>query len=366
MGIAENEIKKTFVYFDKGFIEADYLPTRLIFNAESMSYLIPQKAIKESSKAEINDRLFVAAGGSLFEYSIDDNYKHFNADLSIRDIYLEDGLKVISSYSGIYINDSLRASSPGYSNGYFSKIRNKYYLSSDHLYEFIPPAEFKQIPSGDNVFAGYSRKLVEFSNHIYSLNTKSVNRLDSSFELQPIHQGYEYYDMEVVADKLLFCTQTGEVFIYDGQQVQQLIKLKTRIRDIYQFKNTVYFSSEEGVFTINGLDAGTLSQFTKTPFTVMVLTDALRNTWVSTENGLYVLPDQQKELIPYIKGVEFNRGALALYHDSLYAGSISGLYVIDCYHVVKNFLPVYFNKIQADESEQKKKWAIYLGGLFSS
>ncbi|MGL6266720.1 MAG: hypothetical protein ACRC2O_02300, partial [Chitinophagaceae bacterium] len=328
-----------------------------------MTYLIPQKALLESSKAEINDRLFVAAGGSLFEYAIDDNYMHFNADYSIRDIYLEDGLKVISSYSGIYINDSLRASSPVYSNGYFSKIRDKYYLSADHLYEFVPPASFKQIPSGDNVFAGYSRKLVEFRNNIYSLNTKSVNRLDSSFELQPIHQGFEYYDLEVVADKLLFCTQTGEVFIYDGRQVQQLIKLKTRIRDIYQFKNTVYFSSEEGVFTINGLDAGTLSQFTKTPFTVMVLTDALRNTWVSTENGLYLLPDQQKELIPYIKGVEFNRGALTLYHDSLYAGSISGLYVIDCYHVVKNFLPVYFNKIQADESEQKKKWAIYLGGL---
>ena len=356
-------IKKTFVYYDKGFIEADYLPSQLIFNAKSMSYLIPQKAIAEASQAEIDNRLYVAAGGSLFEYAIDDNFKHVNADYSIRNIYLQEGLKVISSYSGIYVNDTIKASSPGYSNGYFTKIRDKYYLSSDHLYEFIPPGEFKQIPSGDNVFAGYSRKLVEFRNNIYSLNTKSVNKFDSNFELQPIHQGYEYYDMEVVADKLLFCTQSGEVFIYDGQKVQQLLKLNTRIRDIYQFKNTVYFSTEEGVFTINGVDAGTLSQFSNTPFTVMVLTDALRNTWVSTENGLYVLPDQQKELIPYIKGVEFNRGALTLYHDSIYAGSISGLYVIDCYHVVKNFLPLYLNKIQADESEQRKKWAIYLAGL---
>ena len=358
-------IKKTFVYYDKGFIEADYLPSQLIFNAKSMSYLIPQKAIAEASQAEIDNRLYVAAGGSLFEYSINDDYRHLNADYSIRDIYLEEGLKVISSYSGIYINDTLKASSPYYSNGYFRKIRGKYYLSSDHLFEFIPPAQFRQIPSGHNVFAGYSRKLVEFRDNIYSLNTKSVNRFDNNFELQPIHQGYEYYDMEVVSDKLLFSTQTGEVFIFDGQKVKQLLKLKTRIRDIYQFKNTVYFSSEEGVFTIKGLDAATLSQFTKTPFTVMVLTDALRNTWVSTENGLYVLPDRQKELIPYIKGVEFNRGALTLYHDTIYAGSISGLYIIDCYNVVKNFLPVYLNKIKADESEQRKKWAIYLAALMS-
>jgi AraC-like DNA-binding protein len=71
----------------------------------------------------------------------------------------------------------------------------------------------------------------------------------------------------------------------------------------------------------------------------------------------------KKELIPYIDGVEFNRGALTLYNDTVYAGSISGLYVIDCYHVVKSFLPVYFNKIKADKTEQIKIWVFYGTGL---
>ncbi len=357
------KFEKAYVFFDKDFFEADYLPNRYLYNAEPISYLIPQKSIKNASKADVGNRLFVSAGGSLFEYAINNNYNHYYEGSSIRDIYLEQGLKVISSYSGIFVNDTIKIRKPEYSNGYLRKIRNRYFLSSDHLFELVPPAEFREISSGVNVFAGYSRKLVEYKNNIYSLNTKSFNRLDSSFNLQPIHQGFEYYDMELVGDKLLFCTQTGELFAYDGQSVNQILKLRTRIRDIYSFKNTVYLSSDDGAYTIEGLNPATLRLFSNTPFTVMVLIDAQRNTWISTENGLYLLPDKKKELIPYISNVEFNRGALTLYNDTVYAGAISGLYVIDCYQVVKNFLPVYFNRIQANKTEQSKKLVFYGTGL---
>lgn len=353
------KFEKSYVFFNNGFVEADYLPNKYVFNTEPMAYMIPVKSTLSASKAEIEDRFFVSAGGALFEYSINNNYSHYFSGYSVRNIYLENGLKLVSTYSGIFLNDTIKITNPGYSNGYFVKIRGQYYLSSDHLYAFKEPATFEQIGSGDNVFAGYSRKLVVYKNDIFSMNTKSVNRFDSSFELLPIHQGYEYYDMEVVGDNLLFSTQTGEVFVYDGLNVRLLLKLKTRIRDIYQFKNTLYLSSEEGVYTLQGLDPGTLTLIAKTPFTVMVLVDAMRNTWISTENGMYLLPDLKKEPILYIRDVEFNRGALTLYHDSVFAGSISGLYVIDCYHAVKNFLPLYLNKKQTDISEKRKKWGIY-------
>jgi hypothetical protein len=355
--------EKPYVFFDNGFFEADYLPNKYIFNAESMSYLIPQKSISNASKADLNNRFFVSAGGSLYEYAVNNNYKHFYGDFSIRDIFFDEGFKVISSYSGIFINDTIKAKEPGYSNGYLSKIRNKYYLSADHLYEFTPPADFRKIPAGDNVFAGYARKLTEYQKRIYSLNTKSVNICDSNFDMQPIHQGFEYYDLEAVGDKLLFCTNSGELFMYDGNKVRELVHLNTRIRDIYPFKNTVYLSSDDGVYMMQGLDPRTLSQLTKTPYTVMVLIDPLRNTWISTENGLFVLPENKKEPILYVKDVEFNRGALTYYNDDIYAGSISGLYVINSYHVVKNFLPVYFNKKQADNTSLVKKWTIFLFGV---
>jgi AraC-like DNA-binding protein len=353
------KFEKGYVFYDKGFIEADYLPNQYLIDARPLAYLIPQKSIRDASKADLGDKLFLATGGALFEYSINNNYWHGYEGTSVRDIFLEDNLKVISTYSGIFVNDTIKLSEPTYANGYLRKVGGRYFLSSDNLYEIKPPAELRKIPSGVNVFAGYSRKLMEFQNNLYSLNTKSVNRMDTGFNLLPIHQGYEYYDMEVVGDRLVFSTQSGEVFIYDGNKVQLLVKLDTRVRDIYIFKNTIYLSSDKGVFTIESLDPKTLRIFQQTPFTVMVLVDALRNTWISTENGLYLLPDKKKDLILYIKDVEFNRGALTLRNDSVWVGSITGLYVIDCYHVVKNFLPVYFNRIKTDQTQQVIRWAIY-------
>jgi AraC-like DNA-binding protein len=132
------------------------------------------------------------------------------------------------------------------------------------------------------------------------------------------------------------------------------------VRDIYAFRNTIYLSSDKGVYTIEGLDPKTLNPFLETPFTVMVLVDALRNTWISTENGLYLLPDKKVDPILYIKDVEFNRGALAFRNDSIWVGGVSGLYVIDCYDVVKRFLPGYFNRIKADQTQQYISWGIYI------
>jgi AraC-like DNA-binding protein len=96
----------------------------------------------------------------------------------------------------------------------------------------------------------------------------------------------------------------------------------------------------------------------------MTVVDPQRNTWIATENGLYLLPDQKKELIPFIPDVEFNRAALTLYGDDIYAGSISGMYVFNSYDVLKNFLPVYFNQKKEDDSRLFRKMVlIFLGSI---
>jgi AraC-like DNA-binding protein len=72
--------------------------------------------------------------------------------------------------------------------------------------------------------------------------------------------------------------------------------------------------------------------------------DRANNNWIATENGLYVLPDKYSEAIPFIPNVEFNRGALTIHNDTLYAGSIEGLFIIDTYMALKSFIPQYLNK----------------------
>jgi AraC-like DNA-binding protein len=356
--LQKTKFEKTFVFYDKGFYENDYIPTQFVFDAQPMAYLIPQSSLSNSTMAQLDDQLFVSAGGCLFEYSINKFYKHFYKEHSIRNIFIEKGLKVVSTYSGIFINDTIKAPTPFYSNGYFCKIRGKYYLSSDPLFLYTWPTTFQKIESATNVFAGYSRKLVEYNHSIYSLNTKSVNQFDSAFQLMPIQQGYEYHDFEVVDSVLLFCTSTGEVFQYNGKTTKLLFNVHTRVRNIYKFRHTVYFATDAGVYTIQNMQPNTLAMLADLPFSVMVIVDLYRNTWIATENGLYILPDKKKEPIEFIKGVEFNRGALTYYEDDIYAGSIDGLYVIDVYSIVKNFLPLYLNKKSIVEDEQKRKLLI--------
>jgi AraC-like DNA-binding protein len=361
------EFTKPFVFYENGWVEEDFLPQRYAFEPGPMAHLIPQASLTSASKADAGDILFVSVGGSLFEYSINKHYRHVMGRHSIRHIYLEPGFKLVSTYSGIYINDSLRAKEPPYySNGYFSRIDGKVYLCADHLYEFSPPDSFRDVPSGHNLFSGYSRKLVNFNGVTYSLNTKSVNRFDSLKELEPIHQGFEYYDLEMFGNNLLFCTHTGEVFSYNGVQTSTVLKLQSRIRDLFIFRNTVYVSSDEGVYSFNGKDSASVKQIAKTPFSVMTMVDTQRNTWIATENGLFILPDGKTDLIPFIPDVEFNRAALTQQNDTIYAGSISGLYIFNSYNVRKNFLPVYYNKKTEDDSRQRIRlilWVLAATGL---
>jgi AraC-like DNA-binding protein len=92
---------------------------------------------------------------------------------------------------------------------------------------------------------------------------------------------------------------------------------------------------------IKGGRAETLERVIDLPSAVGVVTDIQNNLWISTENGLFILPDDRTEPIPFIPDVEFNRGALRYNDDKVYAGSISGLYVIDIYKVVRDFLPLH-------------------------
>lgn len=353
--LQKTRFEMPYVFYDSGFFEARYIPNQYVVNVQAMAYLIPQRSLTSPTMVQLNDRLFVSVGGALFEYSVNKYYEHLYKEISIRDIYFEKDLKVISTYSGIYINDTLNDSGPGYSSGSFCKVQGKYYLCNDELYSFVKPSAFQKIESGVNVFAGLCRKLVEFNGAIYTQNTKSINRLDSAFVLTPIHQGYEYNDLEKADNVLLFCTNTGEVFQYDGKDCKLLFDVNSRVRDIYNFRNVIYFSTDKGVYTIQNMQISTLSLLANLPFSVKVVVDVNNNIWIATENGLYILPEKKNTPVPFIPGVEFNRGALTYYNDHIYAGSISGLYVIDIYSVLRDYLPLYLNKKSIVEDEQVKQ-----------
>jgi AraC-like DNA-binding protein len=332
---------KAFTFYNNQFFEADYIPESFSFNPWLMRRLIPQDALTNPSIAQVGNELFICVGGSVLEYKINPFYTHSYQSMSVRDIYMGDSLKVVSTYSGVFINDTLRVSEPEYSSGEFVRIRGRYFLCSDDLYSFQPPATFSRIRLEPHARLGHVRKIIEAQGRLYSLHTLSINRIDSAKGMEPIHQEYEYNDLEPVGRSLLFCTNTGEVFRMTNDRDSLLFDLDSRIRDIYMWRDRTYFSTDIGVYMIRGGRAETLECVIDLPSAVGVVTDIQNNLWISTENGLFILPDDRTEPIPFIPDVEFNRGALRYNDDKVYAGSISGLYVIDIYKVVRDFLPLH-------------------------
>jgi len=88
------------------------------------------------------------------------------------------------------------------------------------------------------------------------------------------------------------------------------------------------------------------------------------NAWISSDLGLYVIPKGSDRILPYIENVEFNWGALEFVRDTIFAGSMVGLYAIDYYHATKTFLPQAIYKVKKMETQSRRRILfLVIGGL---
>ena len=353
--LQKTEFTKNYVFFNKEFYESDYIPNPYLFDIKPMQDLIPQHSLSNPTMARRENKLFVSVGGSLYEYFINNSFKRAFNGYSIRNIYYEEDFSVTSTYSGIFFNDSIRAESPLFSSGHFQKIGDRYFLCSDPLYEMTEFGKFAQLNITDINVSGHFRKLLEWNNRIISQNTRSINIWDDQTGLRPILKGEEYFDIEVANNKLFICTGKGEVIEFSEDSSKILCNVKSRVRDLYVYGTVLYISSDKGLFTLEKFETKSLKRLNSLPNVVGVMMDLNKNLWIATENGLYVQPADKQFPISFIPNVEFNRAALTINNDHVYAGSVEGLFIIDIFNVSKNILPQAVNKVAVGF----KDWFLY-------
>ncbi|TFV95840.1 AraC family transcriptional regulator [Algoriphagus kandeliae] len=353
----QEDFSKPYVFYKNNFYESDFIPNSELFDVNPIKELVPQRGQFIATAARVGSRFFIATGSELFEYEIRDHYTRTYHNMSIRDIYIEDSLKVILTYSGIYVNDSIRLEYPEYSNGPLAKIDSLYYLPWDEVSLFFPPDSIYIIPNATNLFSGKARKVISWKGENYALYTQSVSKILPEFELQPIHQGLEYLDLEVFGEDLVFSTFEGICLTWDGEKIDTLAQIPAKVKDIFPIGNRLIFSSDAGVFELNA-DNPKLTQLADTPNSVMTTLDDFNNLWISTENGLYVLSSDYPDPILIIPNVEFNREALLLQGEMLYVGAVDGLYQLNTYEIEKSYLPNLLNTLQVPLSERKSTWLI--------
>ena len=346
---------KNFVFYSNGFYQSEFLPEEYKISAESMAHLIPQKSLINCTMVRTINQLFISVGGSLFEYEIRPYFTIEYPNTSIRNVYLDEKFNTVSTYSGIFVNDTLRQKYPPYSNGHFVKIKGEYYLCTDELYKVVSEDSVYLIETGQNVFAGHSRKLLEWQGKVYSLNTNSINEFQKNQDLLPIHKGFDYSDLEILDSLLVFSTYEGKLFSYNGTDVVELASINSRIREIFISDSWIYIAADNGAFKMQPNNPSELIRVLDADNCVDIEQDRFKNLWIATENGLTLIPKSNQKPVTLVSDVEFNRYAMTLYEDKIYAGSINGLFVFDIYTIERGFLPIYYQMVSDQQSVFRKK-----------
>lgn len=356
--VLDLNFSKPYVFFKEGFYESDFIPNSEVYDISLIKELVPQRGKFIATSARKGSRFFIATGSALFEYEIRDFYTRSYANHSIRDIYIDDSLKFIATYSGLFVNDSIRLTSTNYSNGPLVKIDSVYYLPWDEVSILIPPDSLVLTPIESNSFTGKARKIIPYQGQKFGLFTRAVCKILDGFELQSFHQGLEYLDLETFQGSLIVSSEEGLCLALTENSLDTLAQLPATIKDVYPSGEFLYLASDVGVYRLNGLDATSLVKIADVPRSVMVQIDDFNHLWIASENGLYVFSDDFPEPIAIITDVEFNREALLLHNEELYVGGINGLYTLNTYEMAKSHIPQLLNQLNTPKLiENKWIWA---------
>jgi AraC-like DNA-binding protein len=347
------EYNRYFVFYDNGFFEHDYFPKEYhIQDLGFMKHLIPQRALTNCTFVRDGDRFFISTGGSLFEYLVNTTYNLEMADKSFRHIYKDKDLTVYSTYGGIF---SSKAGGPfhlaqglGYSNGNLLRTQYGYLIASDYLFILHPNDSISRMPIEFGVQLGKVRKAILKQDTLVIMLTNSICTYHPSNGVQTVALNHEFTDLELLQDSLLFCTSEGKLFSFYQSQTREILNLKEKVRDIFPVKEGYYLAAHNGVYFFSD-EQKKITQTFDIKRSAGIVKDNEQNLWVASDAGLFIVPQDKKIIIPFVENVEFNRGALTYYEDTIFAGSIQGLYVIDAYTVSKRTVPGAIHKVQVQQ-----------------
>ena len=335
----------------------DYLPPSKIIPYYPVGNFLPGYHHANITLAKDGNMYYVTFRGNILKYTIKDFYKIYNRWESVRDVYVDDSIKITSTYSAIYKDSAYEVfgfdtiKGVGYSNGEAAKIKGKYYLCVDNLYKLENNQWVKQQFQKD--LKPNLKKLSVNKNETYYLSLHAFGRIDLNTNrfIDTILQEskYEYFDIEWVNNRGYVTSENGFLYVYEKDNPVKSVNIGSPIYDINISANRseAILSCKDGVYKIQLSDLSFNKLFT--------LTDAIESVFVddqlliTTLHGLYIyFEGGAKEIIPRI---EFNKYGLSAHEELIFAGSIEGLYVLDKGMLLNNVL----KSLQETEFKDKRQ-----------
>jgi hypothetical protein len=296
---------------------------------QEIAHILPGPFNGFITKAEIGNKLYLCYNGSLLEYEINTLSKLRYKGSSVRHIYSDDGIRIISTYSGVF-GGKLEAHLEfdgkkigGYSNGEFVKVKSKYFLCRDNnLYQYNKEQnqlELYQIfPIKHEV-----RQLIEFADSVFVVFTDGLALLDLINKSVSEHLIEDQISRAMsTGSELILVSVTGSVYRVSDKLKIRKIETKYSFEDVQSFNGDILIGGKSGLFRLMDDEIQLITNATE----FYELHEFYGHLIFSNYQGLYARVNSSH--IPIISNVEFNRYGLAYDKELFYAGSINGLYTI--------------------------------------
>ena len=307
-------------------------------NQTTYSRMLPfSSESRDEYHAGTEDFFFITSGGKMHIYEIlpfDHRYRNHSVRTASRNF--------VGTYSGIYYRGhKLDASArfPGFTDGRIREINGKAFICYSSLLiadlrggESLPVGRL-DLPKGytsdwasDILYSKYHKQ------YIVSAKTDLMAINEALTEAHPLFKVKEK-DAEVT----LLGENRGSVYFAAGKAFMSInptnkntkvnFTLTEPILDGFIGNLSNYLLCSEGLYAVNADGSSKKLTTLKKAHTLQHLGGS--DFVIATDAGLYRYNTASNKLSELIKGVEFNRRGLYLQGDSLFAGSIDGLYVLD-------------------------------------
>lgn len=315
---------------------------------------LPKDYQFDVSVVSTGKRITVVASGKLFLFETLPYFKHLNG-VSVRSI----SPTLISTYQGAFSSDSFTAvlkEEPGYANGYTRDFDGKTFVCFDGLavyengenianFSYYNEELRPEFAVGDKHY-GFIRDIQIINGQLYLIaTTEGVYTFDYEHQIvELIERNTKAVDPVLIVqneslkngEPLLWYAINGRIKGYNFPRIlasndlivyEHEFSINDGAANIFGdgfISPNIYLAAEDGVFRVTYSKKDKVELLSKEVFTTI---RSVNDSTLALANdfGLYRY-DLKSRKLQQVVAEEFNKKALEVINDTLYAGSINGLY----------------------------------------
>jgi hypothetical protein len=306
---------------------------------KSMMHLLPfPTERRDAYYAGSGEYFFITSGGKMHVYQL----------LPFQILYRNHSVRTISphfvgTYSGIYYQGNIHPRLATFCDGYIREYHNKYFICSSDLMVMESyykgdsiQTRFLSMPK-HAIFREHIRDVgyTNTSNEFIVNSTRSLAVMDTSLRqataiFRSLDENAELVLLGEDSNRRMVLFAHGRnlmSYFTFSKAIHKLDQLPDQILDGYITRLNYYMLIKNGLY-VRYADKR-LEKLVSLEKAHTLRSISPSELAIGTDNGLFLYNTITRNLKCIIPGVEFNRKGLFVHEQKLYAGSVSGLYVLD-------------------------------------